>query len=288
MPALNAAFRAHLLAALQGNPSPSVPAPNCYGSKKNDGILRGYVTVDTVSACNILFPSQLLTGYNNVLTFQNVLWGDYFYVNSAQNFAQGDPLVHIEACPTCFTPGVDHTFYGRYDNGAGSDKREVLPTTMAARYLHGGDFTGGTNFQVWREGGNQISATAYSCALQGPAQWFPLTLTQVVVFDEEEHVVTNQTCPSGLPCNTQISIPNEAQRILVGGTGLPTPFDFGWIYMNLQLNGGVMPLLPAYGDNDAQMWLTTEMDANGRFSVGFSGVQLDNANTPTTTTIPVP
>jgi hypothetical protein len=29
------------------------------------------------------------------------------------------------------------------------------------------------------------------------------------------------------------------------------------------------------------------MDAEGRFSVGFSGIQLDNANTPTTTFIPV-
>ena len=33
MPALNAAFVAHLVAALQGNASPSVQPPNCYGSK---------------------------------------------------------------------------------------------------------------------------------------------------------------------------------------------------------------------------------------------------------------
>jgi hypothetical protein len=46
--------------------------------------------------------------------------------------------------------------------------------------------------------------------------------------------------------------------------------------------------LPAYGDNFAQMWLTTVMDATGRFSVGFDGVQLDNANTPTTIFIPFP
>jgi hypothetical protein len=85
-PALNAAFRAHLQAVLQGNPSPTFVG-RCYGSKRNDGILRGYVTVDTVNACNVFFPSQLATGYDSVLTDQNVLWGDYFYVNSAQNFA---------------------------------------------------------------------------------------------------------------------------------------------------------------------------------------------------------
>ncbi|HKI00336.1 MAG TPA: hypothetical protein VKK31_00005, partial [Thermoanaerobaculia bacterium] len=117
-PGLNAAFRAHLAAVLQGNPSPTFGT--CYGSKQNDGILRGYVTVDTVNSCNVFFPSQLATGYDAVLTDQNVLWGDYFYVNSAQNFAQGETLVHIESCPTCFAPG-DHTFYGRYAAGTAID-----------------------------------------------------------------------------------------------------------------------------------------------------------------------
>jgi hypothetical protein len=278
-PALNAAFRAHLLAVLQGNPSPTFGT--CYGSKQNDGILRGYVTVDAVNSCNVLFPSQLATGYAADLTSQNILWGDYFYVNSAQNFAQGDALVHIEACPTCT---FNHTFYGRYDGGAGTDFREALPTTMAARYLSGGDFTGGTTFLVWREGGDQTSAVSYACTRQGPAQWYPLPSTQIGVFDETEQVVTPENCPSGFDCGITINIPNEAQRVRVSATdGILTPFAFGWAYLNLQWGP-----LPAYGDNFAQMWLTTEMDANGRFSVGFAGVQLDNANTPTTTLIPFP
>jgi hypothetical protein len=36
------------------------------------------------------------------------------------------------------------------------------------------------------------------------------------------------------------------------------------------------------------MWLSTVMDADGRFSVGYDGVQLDNANRPTSTIIPTP
>ena len=279
MPAINAAFRAHLIAVLQGNPSPTFGT--CYGSKHNDGILRGYVTVDTVNACNVLFPSQLATGYAADLTFQNVLWGDYFFVNPGQNFAQGDALVHVEACPNCT---FNHTFYGRYDGGAGSDRREALPTTMAARYVNGGDFTGGTSFLIWREGGDQTSAVSYACTRQGPAQWYPLPATQIGVFDETEQVETGENCPSGFDCGIEIVIPNEAQRIAVSSTGgILTPFSFGWVYLNLQWGP-----LPAYGDNFAQMWLSTEMDANGRFSVGFSGVQLDNANTPTTTLIPFP
>jgi len=279
-PALNAAFRAHLAAVLQGNPSPTFGT--CYGSKTKDGILRGYVTVDTVNACNVLFPSQLATGYNAVLTDQNVLWGDYFYVNDSENFAQGDTLVHIESCPTCFAPG-DHTFYGRYAAGTAIDAREPLPTTMAARYVNGGGFTGGTSFAVWREGGDQTSAVSYNCALQGPAQWYPLSSTQIVIFDETEQVFTAENCPSGFDCGIDIVIPNEVQRLGVGDvrSDIPTPFNFGWIYLNLQWGP-----LPAYGDNFAQMWLSTIMDASGRFSVGFAGVQLDNANAPITSLIP--
>jgi len=280
-PALNAAFRAHLQAILQGNASPTFGT--CYGSKTRDNILRGYVTVDTVNACNVLFPSQFPL-YDTVLTDENVLWGDYFYVNTGQNFAQGETLVHIESCPTCFVTG-DHTFYGRYNGATAIDGREALPTTLAARYLNGGGFNGGTDFLIWREGGSQASATSYNCNLPGPAEWYPLTANQIGVFDEQEQVVTSENCPSGFDCDEDIVVPNEAQRLDVA-TDFLTPFDFGWVYANLQLGAG--DVHPTYGDPYNQAWLTTVMDATGRFSVGFDGVQLDNANTPTTIFIPFP
>jgi hypothetical protein len=285
-PALNAAFRAHLQAILQGNASPTFGL--CYGSKTKDNVLRGYVTVDTVSTCNVLFPSQMLTGYAGVITNENTLWGDYFYVNSTENFAQGDTLVHIESCgpatngrpgsqyATCFVTG-DHTFYGRYEAAGAVNAREPLPTTMGARYLNGGGFTGGTDFLVWREGGSQASAVGYSCTNQGPTAWYPLGSTQIVVFDETEQVVTPENCPSGFDCGIDISIPNEANRVDIG-TDIPTPFNFGWVYLNLQT---AAQAVAAYGDDDTQMWLVTVMDASGRFSVGYSGVAFDNANTPT-------
>jgi hypothetical protein len=257
-PALSPPFLAHLQAVLQGNASPVFG--NCYGSKKNDNILRGYVTVDTVSSCNVLFPSQMLSGYDSVLTDQNVLWGDYSYVNTTTRFARGETMVHIESCPACFGPG-SHTFYGRYAGGTAIDSREPLPTTMMARYQVN---LGGTDFVIWREGGDQTSATGYNCILQGPAQWYPLSARQVALFDETEQVVT----PFG------ISIPNEAQRINLV-TGLFTPFNFGWSYLNLQWGP-----LPAYGDSAAQMWLTNEIKATGLFMVGWDAIQRDNANAP--------
>jgi hypothetical protein len=275
-PYVSAPFRAHLQAWLQGNQSPATG--NCAGSKQKDNILRGYITVDTVNSCNLFFPSDWAF-YAPFITNQNVLWGDVFYVNPAQNFAQGDTVVHIEACPTCFVPG-DHTFYGRYNGNSAADAREALPTTMAARFVNGGGFDGGTDYLVWREA--NAAASGYSCTLQGPGSWYPLESTQIVIFDEEEQPVTSEQCPSGDPtCSQTILIPNEANRVDVAAD-LLSPFNFGWAYLNLQHPD------TAYPDPFAQMWLTATMDAEGRFSVGFSGIQLDNANAPNTTFIPVP
>ena len=279
-PRLGAGFRAHLQAWLQGLASPSTG--NCAGSKQQDGILRGYVTVDTVNACNLIFPSDWAQ-YAPFVTDQNVLWGDYFYTYEGENFAQGETLVHIESCPTCFVPG-DHTFYGRYNGAPADDSREALPTTEAARFVNGGGFNGGTDFLIWREANSADSA--YSCALQGPSSWYPLESTQIVIFDEQEQPVTAEDCLSGDPtCEQIVVIPNEANRIDVAAD-LLAPFNFGWAYLNLQHdNPGFVAI---YGDTFAQSWTTAVMDASGRFSVGFDAIQLDNANAPNTTIIPVP
>ncbi|MEA2561239.1 MAG: hypothetical protein QOH06_2743 [Acidobacteriota bacterium] len=279
--AVSASFRAHLQAWFQGNQSPATG--NCAGSKQPDtNILRGYVTVDTVNACNLFFPSDWAF-YAPFVTDQNVLWGDYFYVNPdpiTGNFAEGETLVHIESCPTCFVPG-DHTFYGRYNGATADDAREPLPTTMAARFINGGPFNGGTDYLVWREA--NASDSAYACSAQGPASWYPLEATQIVIFDEQEQPVTNETCPSGDPtCEQEVTIPNEANRVDVEAD-LLSPFDFGWTWLNLQHTA----VTPIYGDTAAQTWVTAVMDASGRYAVGFDAIQLDNANAPNTIIIPV-
>ncbi len=270
-PAISNSFRLHLQQWLTG--IESTATHNCAGSKNPESprIARGYITIDTVNACNIFFPGDWST-YGPFLTDQNVLWGDWFMINPSQDFAQGDMLVHIESCPTCFDPG-DHTFYGRYNDGTADDNREPLPTTWAGRYLNGGPFDGGTSMIIWREGNE--STSAYSCALQGPPSWYPLDTKQVLVFNEQEEPVTDDSCPGGGPCEFVITIPNEAQRVSVADD-LFSPFDFGWVYLNLQHPD----LTAAYGDDDAQSWVITVMEASGRFSVGFDVLQLDNANDP--------
>jgi hypothetical protein len=267
-PAISNSFRGHIQAWLTGSQSPQTQ--NCAGSKPDFGeerIARGYVTVDTVSACDINFPGNWAS-YGPVLTDDNVIWGDWFLVNPAQNFAQGDMLVHIESCPSCFTAG-DHTFDGRYSGGVADDSREPLPTTWASRFLVGGPFDGGTSMLIWREGNSRTEA--YSCQLDGPPSWYPLEFKQVLIFDEQEQPTTEETCP--LVCEERVFIHNNTQRVSVADD-LLTPFDFGWVYLNLQHPDLV------YGDEAAQSWVIVVMDAVGRFSVGFDVLQLDNANDP--------
>jgi hypothetical protein len=270
----------------------------CSGFDFPDTIARGYVTVDTTTQCSLDFPSS--PGYfTGVASFQNVLWGDYFYVNSAENFAQGETLVHIEACTpgngyrgyvgtgtsgvnTCPFIAGDYTFYGRYVAGLGTDQREALSTMFAFRYLNGGAFTGGTSAIVWRDSKTlPTGATGpFSCSADGPA-WFPLGQADVVAFDEQENPEDlcfqgdNISPPIG---GSDVCFPLESQKVSLQGGNIagddPTPSaSFGWMFLNLNTTvvGGIF-------NPTAQAWVTTVMDANGRFSVGFDAMQLDQAN----------
>jgi len=277
VPAITASFRSHLQALLTGKRSPI--DSTCAGTNYGDNIARGYITVDDVNSCSLLFPSStgyFISGGLGIADNDNVLWGDYFYVNPGENFAQGETLVHIEANATVFSTPGEYTFYGRYVTGTAADNREPTATTFAARYVSGGGFTGGTSLVVWRDSKFPPGA---SCTT-GP-NYGELFEQQIVVFDEFENPLTVVTGgPSGEPTpGAQCTFCDEAQRVDVGGDGITTNADFGWIYLNLNhATTRDATLGPGY-INIAQAWVTVVMDAEGRFSVGFDAIQLDNANT---------
>jgi hypothetical protein len=295
-PVLDSTRITNLRAAHTGQNAPAYGG--CLGANYGDNIARGYVTVDSVTQCNLLFPSSATYFSGGIADNRNILWGDYFYVNSAQNFASGETLVHVEACPSpsvgngaghCpFAPG-QYTFYGRYAAVAGQDQREPLATTFASRYINGGTFNGGTDLIVWRDSKTIPTGIngPYNCnAADGPA-WFPLNQTDVVAFDESEN--PQDLCFTGDVVSppqggAQTCFPLEAQRVsLAGGNVIgsnPTPSSpFGWIYLNLNTTvSGVN--YPAANPAIAQAWVETTMDADGRFEVGFDAIQLDSACAP--------
>ena len=162
---LPASFVAHLQASLTGLSS-TVLGNRCAGRAFGDNIARGYVTVDTVNNCTLRFPGDpgyFAPGGTGDVTNQNVLWGDYFYVNPGQNFAQGETLVHIEADalnPETSVAG-EYTFYGRYVAWTAADNREPLATNFAVRYINGGAFTGGTDLLCWRD--SKVNQGPFTC-----------------------------------------------------------------------------------------------------------------------------
>jgi len=272
----------HLQASLTGNAS-ALLGGRCAGLRYNDGIARGYVTIDVANSCSTAFPGDagyFVAGGSGIAGNRNILWGDYFHVNSAENFAQGDVLVHIEADGSAFNGDFygsafvagDHTFYGRYVGATAVDGREALPSIYAVRYLDGGPFSGGTGITVWRESTTNAVA-AFTCPAQNarPA-WYPLGLTQIVVFDEEENPITQDGCSiSPCPTDSPLAIPAETQIVHVGSEQLPVESNFGWLFMNFNTAVTGDPHADVY----AQAFVAANMDASGRFSVGFQAVSLN-------------
>jgi len=292
-PALDAVYLDHLQSTLTGQASDVFFGGRCAGYDHGDRIARGYVTVDTAIRCSSAFPQDsgyfldggaVLEAGLPTATNQNVLWGDYFYVNPGENFAQGETLVHIEASAASTQGGLgatNYTFYYRYTNAdgiPGADNREGLGNIFAVRYLNGGVFDGGTSLLTWRD--SKVSIDPFPCSLIYPDP-FPLGQNQVVVFDEEENFEVPEGCTIS-PCPPTQGItpfPLETQRTAVGTAALPATPDFGWIFLNLNsyVSGTQVPFEPLM-----QNWVTVVMDASGRFSVGFDAIQLGNVTVPAT------
>ncbi len=286
-PALDAAFLAHVQAWLTGNQSPT--SGTCASAPTDN--LVGYITVDDVHECNLEFPSDpgyFAQGGTGTASNHNQLWGDWFLVDTANNFAQGDVLEHIEADDT-FTGGANaYTFYARFTNPGNADNREPLATNFAVRQIIGGAFDGGTDLLVWRDSTSGAVAP-FTCGT-GPS-WEPLTTNQVIIFDEEENPVTVQGPPvSGVPeQQSPQPFPEETQRVAVGGPSLPIPagWEFGWLYLNLNHDGTAFTNPFAVDPLSAQAHVSAVYSALGRFSIGLDAIELDSACAPFTGTLPV-
>jgi hypothetical protein len=282
-PTLPSLYTTHLQAALTGRPSVLLNGL-CAGQLIGDNIARGYITMDNVTNCTLRFPGDagyFAAGGTGDATDTNTIWGDWIIVNSVQNFAEGGDLVHIEASatnPATSTSGR-YTFYGRYDNFTAIDNREPLATDFATRYLNGGAFNGGTSLLVWRD--SKVSQGAFKCsATPGVIPlWYPLGQEGIAIFDEQEHVNSPTTIPvSPQPPQAQLTpFPAETQRTQVGGPNFPVPFQFGWLYLDLNTTVAAAPGLPPVDPAAAQAYVIATLASNGHFAVGIDAIRLDSA-----------
>jgi hypothetical protein len=264
-PAVNADYLSHLQRSHTGQSSPFF-GDKC-SARSIDNVVRGYITVDTVNNCTLRVagdPGYFGAGGSGDATNQNVLWGDYFFVNPAENFAQGDSLVHIEASSTDPETSVagQYTFYGKYVGWNAADNREPLGAVWAARFLNGGAFTGGTSMISWRD--SKVNQAPFSCG--GSPAWYPLSSESLVAFDESEN-----------PENVSLeSLPAASQKADVS-LDLGVSPSFGWLYLNLNQANATAGSKPDEDPFAAQSFVSPVMDASGRFSVGFRGIQIESA-----------
>ncbi len=277
----------------------------CYGASHADGVARGYITIDNANACSLIFPND--PGYFGdgvggpaLASNVNQLWGDWFLVDPANAFAEGDNLVHVEAEDGFVGGDNDYTYYRRYSRLDGSvDNREPLATTWGARYLNGVPFDG-TSLTVWRDATIvDIRDGGFACGAAGTIgtgpSWHPLNETQVIAFNEAESWVELCDTEFGDPgppispptdpgSEDPVCFPLETQRVPTGVDPLDMGFPFGWMYLNLNV-GLDAPRAGEPGDDYdpvdpetlAQSYVQTNHSALGLFSVGYPATALTSA-----------
>ncbi|HYI11204.1 MAG TPA: hypothetical protein VEK57_19265 [Thermoanaerobaculia bacterium] len=237
---------------------------------RRGGNAIGYVTIDVVGSCTSVKPDEAAY-YTGVLRYDNVLAGDYQQVNSAQNYAQGSPLVHIRAVPEDGgSVNLPRTFYGRFvPEGTKHDRRQPLPSTFAARWVDGGVGSFETAFKTWREGNTSAGATCDQYASNAALQIF-----EIVTFDEQENALAIQPEPGPVtPITNDFASAATSRREYGDGDSFPEFEDenAGWIYMNLSSRDRETP---------RQAWVVSSMYAQGIYSGDIDATALGNGCSP--------
>ena len=266
------------VAALSGKPDPD--NGRCSGFDHGDGILRGYVTIDTVNNCTVRNPGDpgyFGSGGSGDATLQNYLFGNWTLVDNTSKRYQSGSLVAIEASatnPETSTAG-QYTFYGRYVNWTAADNREPLVTNFGTRYVTGGG-TGrpnNTTLLVWRD--TKVAQAAFACG-SNPG-WYPLAQEGIFFFDEQEAVQSLST--------TIQSFPLATQKVQVDSSALPANFATGWVYLDLNATVAAAGSNPSEDPAALQGWvevLRTDDDppaygAHGHLGFSYRPVLIDTA-----------
>jgi len=232
----------------------------CFASQRKEAMATGYVTVDVVNSCSSLNPSSpgyFIHGGLGVAANDNVLLGEYAYIDASRKTAEGEQAVHIAADATAY--GSGYTFYSRYVQGDGRDNRQPLGVRFAANYAQGGPQDAETTLIVWRD---TKSAVAAPVACGSAPAWAPLAAAQQFAWNEEEEAVA-------LP-ESRARFPWATQAIKVGGSALPIFEPAGWTEIDLGHQAtnlfGVV----------SQGWVTV-IKSTRLWSVGHDAAVLENA-----------
>ncbi len=266
---LSAEFVTHVRASLTGQNSAVLGG--CAGRNIGDGLMRGYVTIDTVNSCSLLLPTD--PGYiSTVLTYQNVIWGTFLTVDRASKRSYIGSLVSVDASfadPEVTVAG-EYTFYGRLAAWTAVDRRQPLATTFAARFFNtaGGGYPSSTSLLVWRD--PKVSQGAFACGTNPP--WYPLGQEAIVVFDEQEQAEVAEVDPVApvTPGAVLTPFPAAAQKVKIGSAEFPVGFERGFVYLNLNTSVVGSPN-PPEDPTAAQAWVEVVYEDKDPGAYGVRG-----------------
>ena len=250
----------------------------CFGSDQGDSRARGYITIDNVDSCSLLFPSDLeyfTDGVNRgVASFQNQLWGDWYVFDPNNSLTlSASPLVHIEAKEDLgFFGDTNYTFYGRYTTpNLTIDVREPLANAWGFRYQTS-EPSWVTDLVVWRDSTVfDHDPAGYDCSgsRNGP-EWKPLWQGSVQCFNQAEEVV--ELCSKG-SC-----FPLESQRMQFDTGELSVPYDTGWCRVEFGFPDGVFVNFDYDPPGDVmQGWVGATDRSPGIVTSGLTAIDLGHA-----------
>ncbi|MEO8198097.1 MAG: hypothetical protein ABI689_15370 [Thermoanaerobaculia bacterium] len=269
LPALDAIALAELRKQHTGQPD---DLGLCAGSGRAGAqVATGFVTIDVAQQCSetITYPGHagyFSAGGTGVAGNANLLIGDFFYVDTAENYAQGNEAVAIVADAGRFG-AQPATFYGAWIGHSGDDARAPLGTRYRSRYLNGGAFSGGTDLIVWAEP-DVPTPQAVTCGSR-PTFVNPCQFLRTTAFDEAAQGDTPEF---------HFVVSELASRFAVGSTAVPVTAPFGFVDLEnaIQLGCAFEPI----GETPKQLWVMPVSSASGRFSVGLNAHRTGDALCP--------
>src|SRR5262249_20152933 len=155
-----------------------------------------------------------------------------------------------------------------------------------------GAFSAGTSYLVWRD--SKVAQVAFDCPIAPGLRpiWYPLDQEALVVFDEQETAAEVGSCPFSASPQPSASpaqcppnfrprpFPAATQRTSIGDQGfpvLPVPFNFGWIFLDLNQTVAVDPNVPPADHRAAQAWVVVTESSHAHFAVALDAYRLDSA-----------
>ncbi|MBZ0113534.1 MAG: hypothetical protein K8J08_13810 [Thermoanaerobaculia bacterium] len=243
---------------------PSLDDGLCYSAPSdNPNVATGYVTVDVVRDCSgteTVVPWDV--GYfeedtsASLATQDNVLWGDFYLVDSAQDLAEGETLVSLYADDTLYGVSGDTrggsflSFYRDHDH------RMPLAHASRARFLDGGAFSADTEVLVWFEG------TSGPNECDAPPDDFSFYFVGFELFDEQGGPIADEVI------NTQ----QHVRRYLLGENA-PLTRPFGILDVDTTYVNGVIgvPLI-----EKLQSWMLPIVRAQNRFGIASGSMPLED------------